>query len=49
MGCVTSFLILAHVLTPLSGVLCAQGTFSLETVDIECEVEVSLIELAMKN
>ena len=41
--------ILAHVLAPQSLALCAQGTFSLETVDIECEVEVSLIELAMKN
>ncbi len=31
MGCVTSFLILAHVLSPLSGVLCAMRTFSDKT------------------
>ena len=38
-----------HVSAPLSLKLCATGKFSLETVDIECEVEVSLIEFAMKD
>ena len=38
MGCVTSFLILAHVLSPLSGVLGETGmfTFGLKKKDIAC-------------